>query len=172
MFCSASIYPTYLRRQELTEELVHYQRAVSHGTMKKVAPAQADCNWNLEAMTLLQLLWWQPVNNWLVRVVVGACEVITEVLWLQNVWFSYHPCSESQLEESTVPTCWWWHLQMFLSYMGRGCATQPLWTNPCERVTPLRMAYLRGGQNQLLLCGQFQACPACPQLPVSFLVAP
>lgn len=143
---------------------------------KKAAPAQADHNWNLQAMTALQasikLLWWQPVNNWLVRVMVGAHEVITEVLWLQNVWFSYHPCSESQLEERTVSRCWWWHLQMLLSYMDRGCATQTLWTNQGERHTPLRMVYLARWANELLLCEQFQACPAFPQLPVSFLGSP
>lgn len=148
---------------------------------KKVAPAQADCNWDLQAMTLLQvsikLLWWQPVNNWFVRVVVGACEVIAKVLWLQNVWFSYHPCSEGQLEERTVP---------LPPSLGAGdgiykCSI-PVWTAAvlhrlCGQITVKEKHHREwliwpGGQNQLLLYEQFQVCPACPQLPVSFLVNP
>lgn len=173
MFCSTSIYPTHLRWQEVTEEHVHYQRALPHGTMQKGSSSPGRLQLESAGNDFI-------TSQHQVALMAASEQLISESsdgsLWgdywssvLQNVWFSYHPCSESQFQESTVPKCWWWHLQVFLSYVDRGCATQTLWTNQCERVTPLRMAYLKGEQNQLLLCEQFQACP---QLPVSFLVTP
>lgn len=99
-------------------------------------------------------------------VVVEVCEVITNVLWLQNGWFSYHLYQYPDWEQSqsantgickhSFPI----HTVIVLQRL--------LWTHQCEWVWPLRMAYLTRRQIQLLLCYQIGVCIVCLQ--VSILV--
>lgn len=131
MFCSASIYSTDLRWQELIEELVHREHCLME-PCKKAAPAQADCNWDLQAMTSLQasinLLWWQPVNSepgrWFLK--CCGCRMFGFRVILRR---GQSPGAGDGIYKCSFPI---WTVAVL----------HRLWKNQCERVAPVRMAYL------------------------------
>lgn len=163
MFCSASIYSTDPRWQELIEELVHREHCLME-PCKKAAPAQADCNWDLQAMTSLQasinLLWWQPVNSELGR-------WFLKCYGCRMFGFPITPAVRAIFRRGQSPGAGDGIYKCSFP-LWRVAVLHRLWKNQCERVTPVRMAYLTRRTKSAAPVWTVSSMPRVPTAPRIF----